>query len=61
MMVTERPAAPLFGLKHLEADLAKVIKVGGGGCGYQPIFNRTPAKERRGNRGLCFGNGAKPN
>ncbi|PNW87821.1 hypothetical protein CHLRE_01g003463v5 [Chlamydomonas reinhardtii] len=28
VMVTERPAAPLFGLKHLEADLAKVIKGG---------------------------------
>ncbi|KAG2424130.1 hypothetical protein HXX76_014804 [Chlamydomonas incerta] len=28
VMVTERPAAPLFGTKHLEADLAKVIKGG---------------------------------
>ncbi|KAG2428869.1 hypothetical protein HYH02_014280 [Chlamydomonas schloesseri] len=28
VMATERPAAPLFGTKHLEADLAKVIKGG---------------------------------
>ncbi|KAG2483939.1 hypothetical protein HYH03_017259 [Edaphochlamys debaryana] len=28
LMVTERPASPLFAAKHLEADLAKVIKGG---------------------------------
>ncbi len=27
LMVTEKPASPLFSTKHLEADLAKIVKV----------------------------------